>query len=259
MNHNSFFSCKYLRDAFWSLGFPSSSDGKASICNAGDLGSIPGLGRSPGEGNGYPLYYSGLENSMDRGSWWATVHGVVKRRTWLSDFHIPCTWQSRFKFWVPSKNLRQNTLPFRGSFIPWPRREAQMMKAELFKTERIQGPFKSVAIRRTIDSEIEQFPVEPKNCHIIVIRVRLLFSTFQIIFHSNIFKIYFVFSMSFFKQYPPISLRLPSPSQLFPPVFYLEGLAVTWMFFAPSCSPWNNALKFHINLNDANLKPCCVK
>ena len=57
------------------------SDGKASACNAGDLGLIPGLGRSPGEGNGYPLQYSCLENSMDGGAWWATVHGVTKSRT----------------------------------------------------------------------------------------------------------------------------------------------------------------------------------
>ena len=57
-----------------------------SACNAGDLGLIPGLGRSPGEGNGNPLQYSCLENPMDRGAWWATVHGVAKSRTQLSDF-----------------------------------------------------------------------------------------------------------------------------------------------------------------------------
>ena len=56
----------------------SSSDGKASACNAGDLGSIPGSGRSPGEGNGNPLQYSCLENSMDRGAWQATVHRVAE-------------------------------------------------------------------------------------------------------------------------------------------------------------------------------------
>ena len=66
--------------------FPGSLDGKASAYNAGDPGSIPGLGRSPGEGNGNPLQYSCLENPMDRGAWWATVHGVTKSRTWLSDF-----------------------------------------------------------------------------------------------------------------------------------------------------------------------------
>ena len=52
-----------------------------SSCNAGDLDSIPGLGRSPGEGNGNPLQYSCLENPMDRGAWWATVHGVAKNQT----------------------------------------------------------------------------------------------------------------------------------------------------------------------------------
>ena len=65
--------------------FPHSSVGKESACNAGDLGSIPGLGRSPGEGNGNPLQYSSLENSMDRGAWWAIVHGVTKSRTQLSN------------------------------------------------------------------------------------------------------------------------------------------------------------------------------
>ena len=66
-------------------GFPGGSEVKASACNAGDLGSIPGSGRSPGEGNGNPLQYSCLENPMDGGAWWATVHGVAKSRTRLSD------------------------------------------------------------------------------------------------------------------------------------------------------------------------------
>ena len=69
-------------------GLPGSSAGEESACNAGDLGLIPGLGRSPGEGNGYPLQYSGLENSMDRRAWQATVHGVKKSRTQLSNFHF---------------------------------------------------------------------------------------------------------------------------------------------------------------------------
>ena len=59
---------------------------KASARNAGDLGLIPGSGRSPGEGNGKPLQYSCLENPMDGGAWWATVHGVAKGRTQLSNF-----------------------------------------------------------------------------------------------------------------------------------------------------------------------------
>ena len=65
---------------------PGGSDGKASAYNVGDLGSIPGSGRSPGEGNGNPLQYSSLENPINRGAWQATVHGVAKSRTWLSDF-----------------------------------------------------------------------------------------------------------------------------------------------------------------------------
>ena len=61
-----------------SFGLPCCSDGKASAYNVGDPGSIPGLGRSPGEGNGYPLQYSCLENSMDRGAWQAMAHGVTE-------------------------------------------------------------------------------------------------------------------------------------------------------------------------------------
>ena len=68
------------------LGFPGSSVHKESACNAGDLDSIPGLGRSSGEEIGYSLQDSGLENSMDQGVWQATVHGVTKSQTQLSDF-----------------------------------------------------------------------------------------------------------------------------------------------------------------------------
>ena len=67
------------------LGFPDGSDGKESACSAGDAGSISGLGRFPGEGNGSPLQYSCQENSMDRGAWWATVYGVARSQTRLSD------------------------------------------------------------------------------------------------------------------------------------------------------------------------------
>ena len=65
------------------MGFPDSSVGKGSACDAGDPGSIPGSGRSTGEGIGYPLQYSGLENSMD-----CIVHGVTKNQTQLIDFHF---------------------------------------------------------------------------------------------------------------------------------------------------------------------------
>ena len=80
-------------------GFPGGSGGKESTCNAGDLSSVPGSGRSSGEGNGYPLQYSCLENPMDRGAWWATIHRVansgarlpwLSMYTWLIIFHGKC-------------------------------------------------------------------------------------------------------------------------------------------------------------------------
>ena len=67
------------------LGLPGGSVGKESACNAGDLGLIPGLGRSPGEGNNYPIQYFCLENSVDRGAWQAAVFGIAKSQTRLSD------------------------------------------------------------------------------------------------------------------------------------------------------------------------------
>ena len=68
---------------FW--GFLCSSDSKESACKAGDQGSIPGSGRSPGEENGNPLQYSCSGNPMDRGAWWATAHGVAKSQTWMNN------------------------------------------------------------------------------------------------------------------------------------------------------------------------------
>ena len=75
-------------------------DGKASAYNAGDPGSIPGLGRSPGEGNGNPLQYSCLKNPMDGGAWLATVHGVEKSRTRLSDFIFTFTFTVHAAMWT---------------------------------------------------------------------------------------------------------------------------------------------------------------
>ena len=91
------------------MGFPGGSDSKESTCIAGDPGSIPGSGRSLGEGNGKPLQYSCLENPMGRGGWWATVHGVTRVRPHLATeppWEIPedpgiesalsLLWQSKF-------------------------------------------------------------------------------------------------------------------------------------------------------------------
>ena len=66
------------------MGIPGGSDGKEFACNTGGLGLMSRTGRSPGEGNGNPLQYSCLENSMDRGAWWATIHGAAKSQIQLS-------------------------------------------------------------------------------------------------------------------------------------------------------------------------------
>ena len=81
-------SCRLFATPSTIAGLPGGSEVKASACNAGDQGSIPGLGRSPGEGNGNPLQYSCLENPTDRGAWRATVHRVAKSWTRLSDLCI---------------------------------------------------------------------------------------------------------------------------------------------------------------------------
>ena len=87
-------------------GFPCRSAGEESACNAGDLGSIPALGRSPGEGKGYPLQYSGLENSMD-----CIVHGIAKSWTRLSNFHFH--WY--IYTWSKSKEMHGNQASGSGS------------------------------------------------------------------------------------------------------------------------------------------------
>ena len=90
-------------------GFPGGLHGKESACQAGELGSIPGSGRCPGEGNGNPLQYSCLENPMDRGAWWATVHGVSKRQTQPSDPHFHTLIFARFirHYYVPGADMAQ--------------------------------------------------------------------------------------------------------------------------------------------------------
>ena len=77
------------------MGFPCGSAGKESACNARDLGLVLGLGRSPGEGKGYPLQHTGLENSMD-----CIVCGVTKSRTRLSDFHSLTTYHKTLSHWL---------------------------------------------------------------------------------------------------------------------------------------------------------------
>ena len=108
------------------LGFPGGSVVKNLLVNAGDLGSIPGSGRPPGEGNSNPLQYSCLENPMDGGAWWATVHGVAQSRTRLKQlsssssshyfsWEIPWTeepgspWGSRVRHNIETKTITTTT------------------------------------------------------------------------------------------------------------------------------------------------------
>ena len=96
-----------LSVALQNLGFPGGSEVKVSACNAGHLSSIPGSGRSPGEGNGNPLQYSCLENPMDGGAWWTTVPGATKSRTRLRDFSLREILLSQ----LSSLKLEQSNLP----------------------------------------------------------------------------------------------------------------------------------------------------
>ena len=87
------------------LGFPGGSAGKESACNAGDLGLISGLGRSPGEGKGYPLQYSGPENSMD-----CIIHGVAKSWIWLSSFHFHHIKKRESSKWIKDWRVRPEVM-----------------------------------------------------------------------------------------------------------------------------------------------------
>ena len=99
-----------LTYSLWPWGLPGGSDGKASARNAGDLGLIPGSGRSPGKGNGNPPQYSCLENSMDGGPWSAVVHGVEKSLTRLSNFTFFLFFLSGPCAKCPSETNRKNLL-----------------------------------------------------------------------------------------------------------------------------------------------------
>ena len=91
------------------MDFPNGSDSKVSACTAGDPGSIPGLGKSPGEGNGNPLQYPCLKNPMDGGAWEATVHGVTKSWTRLSDFTFTFTLVKAIPFILSSSVVSDNS------------------------------------------------------------------------------------------------------------------------------------------------------
>ena len=97
-------------------GFPGGSDGEEPVCHAGCPGLIPQSRRSPGEENGYWLQYSCLENPMDGGAWWATIHGVTKSWTPLSDWHFHFT----FRSFLHQAQPPNHAMPPPQVSIPWP-------------------------------------------------------------------------------------------------------------------------------------------
>ena len=122
------FSCKgtsISRFPHSALGFPGDSEGKVSACNAGDMGSIPESRRSPGEGNGNPHQYSCLENSIDGGAWWATVHGVTKRHDWAPSLSLSHRAERRWWVRMQMRVLLENwALPSESrQEDPWGRRQ----------------------------------------------------------------------------------------------------------------------------------------
>ena len=122
------------------VGFPGGSDGKESACDVGDLGSIPGLGSSPGEGNGNPLQYSGLRNPMDSGAWRATVDGVEKSRAGLRDNTRAVHWVLHFKLQEHTQTLcpqfvkaatKQKVMPRDFLMVQWLRIHLAMQETQV--------------------------------------------------------------------------------------------------------------------------------
>ena len=95
-----------LTRLFCFLCFLSDLVDEESSCNRGDWGLIPGSGRSPGEGNGNPLQYSCLENCMDRGAWWATLHGITKSWTWPYNFFVLFSYRKNFDYLLMYHSVR---------------------------------------------------------------------------------------------------------------------------------------------------------
>ena len=115
---------RWIRYAQCAFGLPGGSVGKEAACSVGELGLIPGLGISPGEGNGNPLQYHCLENLMDRGAWWATVHEVAKSWTQLSKFHC----QYAFSWASLGLSGKESSCQYRK--IPWTEESGRLQSME---------------------------------------------------------------------------------------------------------------------------------
>ena len=122
------------------IDFPGGSDGKAFVYNVGDPGSIPGLGRSPGEGNGNPLQYYCLENPMDRGDWQATIYGVAKSQTRLSDFTFTFTIQGEALFFPFCSDMCDDPGTNPRCQGPWATREVDPLTQKVGATRHRISP-----------------------------------------------------------------------------------------------------------------------
>ena len=146
-------------------GFPGGSDSKESACKAGDPGSTLGLGRSPGEGNGNPLQYSCLENPMDRGTWWATVHGVSKSWRRLSNFtftffhfqagHMGLPWWLRQqRICLQCRRLRFN--PWAGEIL-WGRKWPPRLQYSCLENPTGRGAWRAT-VHAAAESDMTEWP-----------------------------------------------------------------------------------------------------
>ena len=135
--------------------FPNGSDSTESACNAGDPGSIPGLGRSPGEGNGYPLQYSCLENSMDRGFWWDIVHGVAK--SWVAKSRWQRVgWQRVGHNWATFTSFHVTSLLFLEENVP-NEETHEMGEFLMYSMNAQKNKFCDNVSKRNIQKDVELF------------------------------------------------------------------------------------------------------
>ena len=156
-------------------GFAGGSDSKESACNMGDLGLIPGLGRSPGECNGNPLQYSCLENPMDGGVWWSTVHGVAKETDmterlhfhihtlglpwWLSGQESTCQCRRhRFNSWVRKLPWRRKWQPT-SVFLPGKPMDRGAWWATIHRVAQSQTQLKRLSMHACMNSVYMSIPI----------------------------------------------------------------------------------------------------
>ena len=149
-----------LKDALSLEGFPCGSADKEFSCSVGDLGSIPGLGRSPGEGNGYPLQYSGRENSMD-----CIVHGVAKSRTWLSHLHFTSLYPWKKSYDQPRQYIKKQRHYFANNGLSSQSYGFSSNHEWMWELEcqSVYWCFWTVMLGKTLESPLDYKEIKPVN------------------------------------------------------------------------------------------------